>query len=108
MSDGVLDEALAIRDALKVLKKVRSVKDQYKQMMALGLKMVTLVYTYKLGEQHSDSDRYTQELKVLLETIVNLKKISKPILKPHFKMLRWYARQTVRILRGLLNAETTK
>lgn len=107
MSDNVLDEALAIRDALKSLKGVRSVKEQYKRMMTLGLKLVTLVYTYKLGEQHSDSDRYTQELRKLLEALIAIPKAKRKVLAPHFKLLRWYARQTVRILRGLLSTETS-
>jgi hypothetical protein len=103
MSDSVLDEALAIRDALRALKRVRSVKVQYSQSLKLGLKLVTLVYTYKIGEQHSSSDRYTQEIRVLLETLIHCKQLNRSSVRPHLKLLRWYAQQTVRVIRGLLN-----
>lgn len=103
MSENVLDEAIAIRDALKALKKVSDSKVQYRQMLTLGYKLVLLVYTYKLGEQHSDSDRYTRELRTILETLLKIENVNQKKLKQHFRLLRWYARQIVRVLRGLIN-----
>ena len=104
MNHPVLNEVLALRDAIVGLKSVRSVREQYKQALLLGFDLVELIYTYKIGEHYSsdDKDRFTQELRTLLETILNIESPQKETLNPSLKLLRWYARRTVRLLNEAL------